>query len=61
MTETVLPKELVDALSPAFVSPLVAWLCHDDCEENGSVFEVLLHTFYISAYLIESILTISLP
>lgn len=40
MTETVLPKELVDALSPAFVSPLVAWLCHDDCEENGSVFEV---------------------
>jgi len=40
MTETVLPKELVDALKPEFVSPLVAWLCHDDCEENGSVFEV---------------------
>lgn len=40
MTETVLPKELVDALSPTFVSPLVAWLCHDDCEENGGVFEV---------------------
>lgn len=40
MTETVLPKELVDALKPEFVSPLVAWLCHDDCEETGSVFEV---------------------
>jgi len=40
MTETVLPKELVDALKPEFVSPLVAWLCHDDCEENGGVFEV---------------------
>jgi 3-hydroxyacyl-CoA dehydrogenase/3a,7a,12a-trihydroxy-5b-cholest-24-enoyl-CoA hydratase len=40
MTETVLPKELVDALKPEFVSPLVAWLCHEDCEENGSVFEV---------------------
>jgi len=40
MTETVLPKELVDALKPEYVSPLVAWLCHDDCEENGSVFEV---------------------
>jgi len=40
MTETVLPKELVDALKPEFVSPLVAWLCHEDCEENGGVFEV---------------------
>jgi len=40
MTETVLPKELVEQLKPEFVSPLVGWLCHDDCEENGSVFEV---------------------
>merc|ERR1712216_1120234 len=40
MTETVLPKELVDALKPEYVSPLVAWLCHEDCEENGSTFEV---------------------
>merc|ERR1712216_642716 len=40
MTETVLPKELVDALKPEYVSPLVAWLCRDDCEENGSTFEV---------------------
>lgn len=40
MTETVLPKELVEALKPEYVSPLVAWLCHEDCEENGSVFEV---------------------
>jgi 3-hydroxyacyl-CoA dehydrogenase/3a,7a,12a-trihydroxy-5b-cholest-24-enoyl-CoA hydratase len=40
MTETVMPKELVDALKPEYVSPLVAWLCHDDCTENGAVFEV---------------------
>jgi 3-hydroxyacyl-CoA dehydrogenase/3a,7a,12a-trihydroxy-5b-cholest-24-enoyl-CoA hydratase len=40
MTETVLPKELVDALKPEYVSPLVAWLCHEDCEENGSTFEI---------------------
>lgn len=40
MTETVLPKELVDALKPDYVSPLVGWLCHEDCEENGSTFEV---------------------
>jgi 3-hydroxyacyl-CoA dehydrogenase/3a,7a,12a-trihydroxy-5b-cholest-24-enoyl-CoA hydratase len=40
MTETVMPKELVDALKPELVSPLVAWLCHDSCTETGSLFEV---------------------
>jgi len=40
LTETVLPQELVDALDPAYVSPLVAWLCHEDCEETGGLFEV---------------------
>ena len=40
MTETVLPPDLVAALKPEFVSPLVAWLCHESCEENGSLFEV---------------------
>jgi (3R)-3-hydroxyacyl-CoA dehydrogenase / 3a,7a,12a-trihydroxy-5b-cholest-24-enoyl-CoA hydratase / enoyl-CoA hydratase 2 len=40
MTETVLPRELVDALRPEYVSPLVAWLCHESCEENGGLFEV---------------------
>lgn len=40
MTETVMPKELVDALRPEFVAPLVAVLCHETCPENGSLFEV---------------------
>ncbi|HLK37483.1 MAG TPA: SDR family oxidoreductase, partial [Polyangiaceae bacterium] len=40
MTETVLPPDVVAALKPEFVSPLVAWLCHESCEETGSVFEV---------------------
>ena len=40
MTETVLPPNLVPALKPEFVSPLVAWLCHESCDENGSLFEV---------------------
>lgn len=35
MTETVMPKELVDALKPEFVAPLVAYLAHDSCPENG--------------------------
>lgn len=40
MTETVMPKEMVDQLKPEFVSPLVAWLCHEECDENGGLFEV---------------------
>jgi 3-hydroxyacyl-CoA dehydrogenase/3a,7a,12a-trihydroxy-5b-cholest-24-enoyl-CoA hydratase len=40
LTETVLPKELVDALKPEYVSPLVLWLCHESCQENGGLFEV---------------------
>jgi len=40
MTETVMPKELVEALKPEFVAPLVAVLCHDTCPESGSLFEV---------------------
>jgi len=40
MTETVLPKELIDALKPEYVSPLVAWLTHESCTENGGIFEV---------------------
>ncbi len=40
MTETVMPRELVDALRPEYVSPLVAWLAHEECEETGGLFEV---------------------
>ena len=40
MTETVMPKELTEALKPEFVAPLVAYLVHDSCEESGSLFEV---------------------
>src|SRR6478672_3160180 len=36
LTETVLPKEITDALKPEYVSPLVAWLANERCEENGS-------------------------
>lgn len=40
MTETVMPKELVEALKPEYVAPLVALLVHDSCPESGSLFEV---------------------
>ena len=40
LTETVLPKELIDALRPEYVSPLVAYLCHESSTETGGLFEV---------------------
>ena len=40
MTETVLPPNLIEALKPEFVSPLVARLCHEASDETGSLFEV---------------------
>ena len=40
MTESVMPKELIDALRPEYVSPLVAWLCHEECDETGGLFEL---------------------
>ena len=40
MTETVMPPELVNALKPEFVAPLVAYLAHESCPESGSLYEV---------------------
>ena len=40
MTETVLSKDLIEALKPDYVVPLVAYLAHDSCEETGGLFEV---------------------
>lgn len=40
LTETVLPPELVAALKPDYVAPLVAYLCHESCAATGQVFEV---------------------
>lgn len=40
LTETIMPPELLANLKPEMVSPLVAWLCHEDCEETKGLFEV---------------------
>ncbi len=40
LTETVMPPNLVEALKPEFVSPLVALLCSDECPDNGGVYAV---------------------
>src|SRR5258706_9913790 len=40
MTETVLPKELLEALKPEYVSALVAKLAHERNEDTGGLYEV---------------------
>ncbi|AKT43118.1 peroxisomal multifunctional enzyme type 2 [Chondromyces crocatus] len=40
LTETVLPKEIIDNLKPDYVSPLCAYLVHESCTDNGGLFEV---------------------
>lgn len=40
MTETVMPKELTEALKPDYVATLVAVLAHDKCPENGQLYEL---------------------
>ena len=40
LTETILPREVVEALKPEFVTPLVVRLCAEESQENGSLFEV---------------------
>ncbi|GFN82478.1 hypothetical protein PoB_000898400 [Plakobranchus ocellatus] len=40
MTATIMGKELIDALKPEFVSPIVVYLSHESCNETGSLFQV---------------------
>jgi 3-hydroxyacyl-CoA dehydrogenase/3a,7a,12a-trihydroxy-5b-cholest-24-enoyl-CoA hydratase len=40
LTETVMPKDLVQALKPEYVAPVIVYLCHDSCKETGGLFEV---------------------
>lgn len=32
--------DLVTSLKPEYVAPLVLWLSHEQCQENGGLFEV---------------------
>lgn len=40
LTRTVMTAEQLAPMRPDLVSPLVAWLVHEQCAENGSLFEV---------------------
>ena len=39
LTESVMPKEVFDSLHPKYIAPVVVYLCHESCSENGSLFE----------------------
>jgi len=40
MTATIMPPDLVEALKPQYIVPLVAYLCHDTSKQNSGIFEV---------------------
>jgi NAD(P)-dependent dehydrogenase (short-subunit alcohol dehydrogenase family) len=40
MTESIMPKNMTDALKPELVSALVGYLCSEQCEESGHIYSV---------------------
>ncbi|KAJ8652746.1 hypothetical protein O0I10_011628 [Lichtheimia ornata] len=40
MTETIMPPEVLASLKPDYVCPVVGYLCHENTEETGGIFEV---------------------
>lgn len=48
-------------LKPELIAPVVVWLCHEDCEDNGSIIEsaagwatkCLYLKFYLNSILIK--------
>ncbi|XP_041372254.1 peroxisomal multifunctional enzyme type 2-like isoform X4 [Gigantopelta aegis] len=40
LTETVMPPDIIGALKPDYVMPLVLFLCDKSCQETGSLYEV---------------------
>ncbi|XP_033333627.1 peroxisomal multifunctional enzyme type 2 [Megalopta genalis] len=42
LTEDIMPPDFLDHLKPELIAPVVVWLCHDKCTENGSIIESAL-------------------
>ncbi|XP_047448757.1 peroxisomal multifunctional enzyme type 2 [Mugil cephalus] len=40
LTESTMPPDMLNSLKPEYVAPLVLWLSHEQCQENGGLFEV---------------------
>jgi 3-hydroxyacyl-CoA dehydrogenase/3a,7a,12a-trihydroxy-5b-cholest-24-enoyl-CoA hydratase len=39
LTRDILPPDVFDSLAPEHIAPVVAWLCHEDCTDNGLIIE----------------------
>jgi len=37
MTESLLPPDIAQYMKPELVSPAVAWLCSEECDQNGEI------------------------
>uniref|UniRef100_V9I8H5 Peroxisomal multifunctional enzyme type 2 n=1 Tax=Apis cerana TaxID=7461 RepID=V9I8H5_APICE len=42
LTEDILPPDFFKELKPELIAPVVVWLCHEKCMENGSIIESAL-------------------
>ncbi|XP_015435698.1 PREDICTED: peroxisomal multifunctional enzyme type 2 [Dufourea novaeangliae] len=42
LTEDIMPPDFLEHLKPELIAPVVAWLCHERCMENGSIIESAL-------------------
>lgn len=42
LTEDILPPDFHNQLKPELIAPIVFWLCHENCTENGSIIEAAL-------------------
>ncbi|KOC64143.1 Peroxisomal multifunctional enzyme type 2 [Habropoda laboriosa] len=42
LTEDILPPELFQQFKPELIAPVVIWMCHEKCTENGSIIESAL-------------------
>ncbi|XP_071638603.1 peroxisomal multifunctional enzyme type 2 isoform X1 [Temnothorax longispinosus] len=42
LTEDIIPPDFFEQLKPELIAPVVFWLCHEDCTENGSIIEAAL-------------------
>lgn len=40
MTENIMSKELLELMKVEYITPIVAYLSHESCEENGAIYEV---------------------
>ncbi|KAJ1663021.1 hypothetical protein IW140_005428 [Coemansia sp. RSA 1813] len=40
MTATVMPQEMLEALKPEFIAPLVGYLTHENTKQTGGLFEI---------------------